>query len=83
MNMGIEDATDLARRIAGGGLERYSVERHRAGASVIRMVKAQTQLATNRSPFARFARIYVLPAIIGIDAVQQRLVGRMLGLGDS
>ena len=83
MNLGIEDATILARRIVNGGLERYSAERHRAGASAIRMVRIQTHLATSTSPAVRFLRNNVVPVILGIEAVQQRLVSRMVGLGYS
>ena len=83
MNMGIEDATILARRMVNGGLERYAVERHRAGTSTIHMVKMLTQLATNRGPLARFARQNAFPVLLGIGAVHRRLVRRMVGLGNS
>ncbi len=81
MNMGIEDATDLARRIAGGGLDRYHADRRRAGASAIRMVKAQTRLATSTGLPARLVRHMVIPALLSIGAVRRRFLRRALGLG--
>lgn len=83
MNMGIEDATILAGRIVHGGLDRCSVDRHRAGASAIRMVRIQTHLATGTSPVIRFLRNNVVPVALSLAPVQQRLVNRMVGLGYS
>ena len=65
MNMGIEDAAILAHRIVHGGLERYSPERHRAGASAIRMIKAQTHLATSTNPLVSLVRNRIVPGILG------------------
>lgn len=81
MNLGIEDACILARRLVDGELDRYDAERHRAGAAAIRMVKAQTRLATGTGLPARLARHMVIPALLSIGAVRRRFLRRALGLG--
>jgi len=83
MNMGIEDATILARKIVNGGLESYSRERHKVGASTIRMVKKMTEFATSTGKTTTFIRNYILPVILTFDFVQQPLIKRMVGLGNS
>ncbi len=80
MNLGIEDATLLASAIAEGGLQEYATERHRAGASAIRMIKVQTRLATGRSPWLKVVRNYLLPFLLRREVIHQRLIKRMVGL---
>ena len=81
MNLGIEDAAMLVNAMSQGKLEEYSRARNAVSKSVIRMVKAQTRLVTSRSPLVGFARAHVVPRVLGIGAVHQRLAERMLGLG--
>ena len=83
MNMGIEDATLLARKIVNGGVELYSKERHKVGASTIRMIKLMTSLATSTGVKARLLRNYIMPTILSLDIIQQPLLRRMQGLGYS
>ena len=80
MNLGVEDAVDLVDRIASNSVEQYSDARLRTGAEVIRMVTAQTRVATSTNPAVKFIRDRLLPLILRRDAVQRRLVPRMLGL---
>ena len=44
------------------------------------MVTAQTRVATSTNPAVKFIRDRLLPLILRRDAVQRRLVPRMLGL---
>ncbi len=81
MNLGIEDAVAFARRIAHGRIYQYSAERHRAGAEVIRMVKAQTRLATGNAPGLGLLRNGLLPLALNIGAAHTWLVRKMVGLG--
>jgi 2-polyprenyl-6-methoxyphenol hydroxylase-like FAD-dependent oxidoreductase len=81
MNLGIEDGTILARKLAEGGLETYSAERHPVGARVIRQTHALTRLMTARHPLARFLRDRLFAQVIGPSATLQRaLVRRIMGL---
>ena len=80
MNLGIEDAVDLVDRVVRGTVEKYSEVRHRAGAEVIRMVTAQTRITTSTNPAVKLIRDRVLPLMMRRDAVQRKLVPRMLGL---
>lgn len=81
MNMGIEDATILARKIVYGGLELYSEERHKVGASAIRMIRKMTQMATSTSLTARIIRNYILPTILNLEFIEQPILRRMVGIG--
>jgi 2-polyprenyl-6-methoxyphenol hydroxylase-like FAD-dependent oxidoreductase len=81
MNLGIEDGTILARKLAAGGLETYAAERHPVGARVIRQTHALTRLMTARNPVGRFLRDELFARVIGPSAMIQRaLVRRIMGL---
>ncbi len=81
MNLGIEDGTILARKLALGGLETYSAERHPVGARVIRQTHALTRLVTVKSPLARWLRDRLFASVIGPAApVQRSLARRVMGL---
>ena len=81
MNLGIEDAATLVHAMSRGNLEQYGRARSAVSKRVVRMVRTQTRLATSGSRLARFARAHVLPRVLRIGAVHQRLAERMLGLG--
>jgi len=76
MNLGIEDGTILAHKMAQGGLESYSAERHPVGARVIRQTRALTRLVTVRSPVARWLRDQLFACVIGPFAPVQRALAR-------
>ncbi len=81
MNLGIEDGTALARKMAQGGLETYSAERHPVGARVLRQTRALTRLVTARGPLARFARDQLFTYLVGPSPQLQRaLARRVMGL---
>jgi len=81
MNLGIEDGTILARRLAENGLETYSAERRPAGARVIRETRALTRLLTMRHPLGRFLRDQIFAQVVDRSAALQRALGRRaLGL---
>ena len=80
MNLGIEDAVDLVERITSDSVEQYSEARLREGAQVIRMVTALTRIVTSTNPAVKFMRDRVLPLVVRRDAVQRKLVARVLGL---
>ena len=80
MNLGIEDGTVLARKMAQG-LERYSAERHPVGARVLRQTRTLTRLVTARPPLARWARDQLFACVIGpFPRVQRALARRVMGL---
>lgn len=81
MNLGIEDAAVLVNAISTGRVEEYSRQRSKVSRAVVRMVKAQTQLATSRNPIAGFVRAQIAPRVLASNTVQRRLAERMLGLG--
>ena len=76
MNLGIEDGTILARKLAQVGLESYSAERHPVGARVIRQTRALTALVTLHHPLARFVRDQMLAQVIDRSASLQRALAR-------
>ena len=80
MNLGIEDAVDLVERITSDSVEQYSEARLREGAQVIRMVTALTRIVTSTNSAVKFMRDRVLPLVVRRDAVQRKLVARVLGL---
>ena len=81
MNLGIEDGTALARKIAQGGLASYSAERHPIGARVIRQTRGLTRLMTARNPVGRWLRDQLFACVIGPSPwVQRALASRILGL---
>jgi 2-polyprenyl-6-methoxyphenol hydroxylase-like FAD-dependent oxidoreductase len=81
MNLGIEDGTILARKLAQGGLETYAAERHPVGARVIRQTRALTRLVTVRHPLGRFLRDQMFAQVIDRSAALQRaLARRAMGL---
>ena len=81
MNLGIEDAATLAGVLADGRLERYGAMRSRVSRAVVRMVRAQTRLATSNGGFTKFVRSHVLPRALRFDPLHRALAARMLGLG--
>ncbi|MET0066133.1 MAG: FAD-dependent monooxygenase [Candidatus Thiodiazotropha sp.] len=80
MNMGIEDACTLANCLTRGQGEDYSKTRHRVGASAIRLIKAQTLIATSQALPIRLMRNWILPRLLRIGALHKALARRMLGL---
>jgi 2-polyprenyl-6-methoxyphenol hydroxylase-like FAD-dependent oxidoreductase len=80
MNLGIEDATLLARKLIDGGLETYTAERHPVGARVIRQTHALTRLVTTRAPWARWLRDRLLPLALGLEPAQRQFRRRLAGL---
>jgi 2-polyprenyl-6-methoxyphenol hydroxylase-like FAD-dependent oxidoreductase len=80
MNLGIEDAAWLAYLLCEGRAGQYTQLRHGPGAQVLKMTSAPTQLLASRSLWARTLRTVILPALLGVPAVQRRLLPRMAGL---
>ncbi|WPZ34583.1 FAD-dependent monooxygenase [Thalassobaculum sp. OXR-137] len=82
MNLGIEDATVLANRIVGGGLETYSRDRRKVGLSVIGQTERMLAMVTLRSPLARALRDLALRTLLPLEPVQARLRPRLMGVAD-
>lgn len=82
MNLGIEDATVLANRIVGGGLESYSLDRRRVGLSVITQTERMLTMVTLRNPIVRALRNTALRCLIPMEPVQARLRPMLMGLAD-
>ncbi len=56
LNLGVEDACVLAKRLCEGGLESYAAERREIATSVIRMTEMLTGIATLSNPLAQVGR---------------------------
>ena len=82
MNLGIEDATVLANRIVGGGLETYSRDRRRVGLSIIGQTERLLAMVTLRNRIARGLRDAALRFLVPLEPVQARLRPRLMGLAD-
>lgn len=80
MNLGIEDASVLAERIATGGLETYTRDRHRAGRQVVRESDLQFRAANLRNPVLKGLRNSVMRTFLTKECVQARFRLRMAGL---
>jgi 2-polyprenyl-6-methoxyphenol hydroxylase-like FAD-dependent oxidoreductase len=81
MNLGIEDATVLARKMVDGTLASYSAERRPVGARVIRQTRALTRLFTVRNPLGRWLRDQLFARVIDPSpALQRALARRIIGL---
>ena len=81
MNLGIEDATVLARKMVDGTLAGYSAERRPVGAQVIRQTRALTRLFTVRNPLGRWLRDQLFARVIDPSPASQRaLARRIMGL---
>ena len=81
MNLGIEDGTVFAQKLAEGALASYSAARRPVGARVIRQTRALTRLVTAHNPSARWLRDQLFRQVIGRSALVQRaLARRVLGI---
>ena len=80
MNLGIEDAAELAARIVNGGLEGYSDARYRVGARVVRESDWQFRMTVLRNPLAVVARDALVRYGLGSELVQKPFRLRMAGL---
>jgi len=81
MNLGIEDGTIFAAKLAEGALASYSAERRPVGARVIRETRALTRLVTARSLWAGWLRDQLFSQVIARSALVQRaLARRVLGI---
>jgi 2-polyprenyl-6-methoxyphenol hydroxylase-like FAD-dependent oxidoreductase len=81
MNLGIEDATVLARKMVDGTVAGYSAERRPVGARVIRQTRALTRLFTVRNPPGRWLRDQSFARLIDPSpALQRALARRIMGL---
>ena len=80
MNLGIEDGCVLARRTVEGGLERYSADRHRVGAQVVRESDQQFRLAAIRNPLLKGMRNLIVRYVLGCECAQAPFRRRMAGI---
>lgn len=79
MNLGIEDACDLARRIAEGGLEGYTAARHPVGEKALGLSEMLVRNATRHSPLAVAIRRSVLRVMTAFPLLQKPLASRIGG----
>lgn len=87
MNLGIEDATMLARRLSIGNpearaeaLATYNEERHAAGQAVLKQSDNMFKFASERDWLKRSLRNLALPVLLASDEFQARLLKEMAGL---
>ncbi len=87
MNLGIEDATMLARRLAIGdpaaraeALSTYQQERHEAGQAVLKQSDNMFKMASERDWLKRSLRNLAMPVLLASDDFQAHLLKEMAGL---
>lgn len=80
MNLGIEDATTLAQRIAGGGIEGYAAQRLPLARRVVAQTDRMTRMAMIAKPLPRAIRDTVLPLVTALPPVQRFLARENMGL---
>ena len=73
MNTGVQDAVDLARRIADGTVDGYEEARRPVAAGVVAMTDRMTRAATATGPLARTIRNTVLAVAGHNDTVLRKL----------
>jgi 2-polyprenyl-6-methoxyphenol hydroxylase-like FAD-dependent oxidoreductase len=80
MNMGIEDATTLARRIVGGGVEGYAAQRLPIAKRVVAQTDRLTRMAMISKPLPRALRDTVVPIVTALPPVKRFLARENMGL---
>lgn len=78
MNLGIDDAVDLAARFSGGGLEGYHAARHAVGARVIRFSEDGRKTLMEGSALRRGAVQLILCIVTAMPFLHKPLVRRIL-----
>lgn len=89
MNLGMEDATSLARKLAIGdpaarqtALAGYSQERHAAGQAVLKQSDNLFKIGAERGWLKRTLRNLAIPVLLASDDFQAHLLREMAGLSD-
>lgn len=72
MNVGIADACDLAEKLAKGGLENYTKDRHAEGAAIIQQTERVRKLLVSDGWARRLLLRRIIPTAMMFSAVQQR-----------
>jgi 2-polyprenyl-6-methoxyphenol hydroxylase-like FAD-dependent oxidoreductase len=80
MNLGIEDASVLAHRMAHGGLDAYSADRHAVGAQVVGESDRQFRITAIKNPLLKGLRNLFLRHVAGLEVIQDPFRLRMAGL---
>jgi len=87
MNLGMEDATMLARKLAIDGTEArhqalatYNEERHPAGEAVLDQSDRMFKIASEKDWLKRTVRNLAMPLLLASDDVQARILREMAGL---
>lgn len=86
MNMGLQDATNLAWKLAAvlkgesspELLETYETERREVAGSVIKMTDFTTKVITLRSPFLQRLRGWVLNTFLHIPSTRRFLISKLI-----
>ncbi len=80
MNLGIEDAADLARRIHAGGLEDYTAMRHPVGKQTLALTETLMRMILLRNPLAKALRNGLIRLATAVPALQKPFLNRLAGL---
>lgn len=80
MNLGIEDAMTYAAMYEAGTLNRYSADRHAAGARTVGTVARLTKIATTQNPLLRAVRHHVIPLAVATPMLNRAIATSMSGL---
>ncbi len=79
MNLGIKDASSLARRIAEDDTKGYTRERRAASAVTIRESEIVVRIAGLKNPFMTSARDKAFNTAAGIKAIKKQILKESLG----
>lgn len=80
MNLGIEDACDLARRIAEDDLDGYTAARHPAGAQWIKTSERMVRVVTSKNPFVRVLFRIALGIVTALPFLQKSFAANVTGI---
>jgi 2-polyprenyl-6-methoxyphenol hydroxylase-like FAD-dependent oxidoreductase len=80
MNLGIEDAWTFSRLVLDGQMARYGPLRRQIDLRVVRQIERLTAIVRGESPIPRLIRRWVLPRIVHIPMIRNRMVTTLTGL---
>jgi 2-polyprenyl-6-methoxyphenol hydroxylase-like FAD-dependent oxidoreductase len=80
MNLGIEDAWTFSRLVLDGQMARYGSLRRQIDLRVVRQIERLTGIVRGESSISRLIRRWVLPRIVRIPMIRNRMITTLTGL---
>jgi 2-polyprenyl-6-methoxyphenol hydroxylase-like FAD-dependent oxidoreductase len=80
MNLGIDDAVELAKRIANGTLDGYSSARRPKGRQAIELSEKLVRMVSLRSPLKKKLRNIMLGILTRVPFLQKGMLKELAGL---